>query len=423
MDDRSAAIGSVSRVNSTGGPTTRRFTEQRWVLDNTIRALGMDWDQPRSIYLSAPCGPEASADFAAIRARITKLADASPAFEAVARRREAKAQAAEQDGHRVTARENYFMAAIHWAAAQWPIDETNEQNRFYNGRKRECYTKYAALADHTVEPAWIPLPGGPSLPAWLHLPPGYQGGRIPVVVSIPGMDSFKEMGVSVYGDRWLSRGMAVLAIDGPGQYESPVLGISFSMPAWIATGTAVVEWLLARPEIDPARIGVSGNSFGSFFGTLAAAHEPRIRAVSVSAVCHEPGFHTIFEEASPTFKVRFMYMSGITDEAEFDELRKRMTWEGHAERIRAPYLCVAGEFDELSPLEHTERLMSKLQGPKRLVVYQDSRHSVGHVPSANLGPFPPVLMADWMAATLGGASFPSEKWYVEAPGRIVKTPW
>src|SRR5437016_1174993 len=404
------------------GPVTRRFTEQRWLLDNTIRAVGMDWDQPRSIYLAAPCGPEANADFASIRQRITKLADASPAFEAVARRREAKAQAAEKDGAAVTARESYFMAAIHWGAAQWPIDENNEQNRFYNRRKRECYAKYASLAEHHVEPAWIPLPDGRALPAWFHLPPGYQGGRIPVVMSLPGMDSFKEIGVAIYGDRWLSRGMAVLALDGPGQYESPVLDIYFTMAAWMATGTAAVDWLSARPEVDPARIGLSGNSFGSFFGTLAAAHEPRIRAVSVSAVCHEPGFHTIFEEASPTFKQRFMYMCGITDEAAFDALRPTMTWEGHAEKIRAPYLCVAGEFDELSPLVHTERLLQALQGPKRLVVYQDSRHSVGNVPATNLGPFPQILMADWMAATLNGATFPSERWFVESTGRVVKTP-
>jgi dienelactone hydrolase len=409
-------------MGTPGGPTTRRFAEQRWLLDSTIRTVGMDWDQPRSIYLSAPMGPEANADFAAIRARIARLADASPAFEAVARRREAKAQAAEQNGDLVTARENYFMASIHWGAAQWPIDENDEPNRFYNGRKRECYTSYARLADHHVEAAWIPLPGGRTLPAWFHRPPGHRGERVPVVISLPGMDSFKEMGVALYGDRWLSRGMAVLALDGPGQYESPLLDIYFTMPAWIETGTAAVDWLTARAEIDPTRIGLSGNSFGSFFGTIAAAHEPRIRAVSVSAVCHEPGFHTIFEEASPTFKMRFMYMSGITDEAEFDDFRRAMTWEGHVEKIRAPYLCVAGEFDELSPLEHTERLMKALGGPRRLVVYQDSRHSVGNVPAANLGPTPTILMADWMAATLAGKPFPSEKWYVEASGRIVKTP-
>ena len=80
-----APAPSVIASTARSGPITRRWTEQRWLLDNTIRSVGMDWDQPRSIYLSAPCGPEASAGFAGLRQRITKLADASPAFEAVAR--------------------------------------------------------------------------------------------------------------------------------------------------------------------------------------------------------------------------------------------------------------------------------------------------------------------------------------------------
>jgi len=230
-----------AKPTSHQGPLTRRWTEQRWLLDNTIRSVGMDWDQPRSVYLSAPCGPQAAADFAAVRARIQKYADAAPAFEAAAKRREGVAKAALEAGDTVTARENYFIAAIHWGAAQWPIDENNAQNQLYNTRKRECYGAYAKLADHRVEEAWITMPDGKRLPAWFHLPPRYSGGKIPVVISVPGMDSFKEMSVALYGDRWLSRGMAVLAIDGPGQYESPLLDIYFSMPAWVSTGTAAVD--------------------------------------------------------------------------------------------------------------------------------------------------------------------------------------
>jgi len=45
------------------------------------------------------------------------------------------------------------------------------------------------------------------------------------------------------------------------------------------------------------------------------------------------------------------------------------------------------------------------------------------VPAANLGPFPPILLADWMQARLAGKPFPSERWYVEASGRVVKTPY
>jgi dienelactone hydrolase len=405
-----------------GGPVTKRWIEQRWTIDNSIRAVGVDWDQPRSVYLSAPIGPEAGADFAIVRERIKKLADASPVFETIARRREAKAAAAEKAGETVTARDNYFAACIHWGAAQWPIDENDEQNIFYNTRKRECYTRYAALADHRVVEAWIPVLGQ-KIPAWLHLPYNYRGGRVPVVIAIPGMDSFKESGVALYGDRFLNRGIAVLAIDGPGQYESAVLDIHFSMDAWAATGTACVDWLSKRKEIDTERIGLSGTSFGTFFAVIAASHEPRIRALANLSVCHEPGFHSIFEEASPTFKMRFMYMSGMTDEAEFDRMRRTMTWEGHAEKIRMPFLCLAGEWDELSPLVHTENLMKTVRGRRRLVVYQESRHAVGQVASANLGPFPPTLVADWMAATLGGKSFQSERWYVQSNGQILKSPF
>src|SRR5256885_10587676 len=61
---------------------------QTCALPISIRSVGMDWDQPRSAYLSAPCGPQATADFALVRSRIQKYADAAPAFEAVAKRRE-----------------------------------------------------------------------------------------------------------------------------------------------------------------------------------------------------------------------------------------------------------------------------------------------------------------------------------------------
>jgi len=400
--------------------TTKRFSQQRWALDNIIRANGIDWDQPRSIYLSAPCGVEANADFAAIRARVQKMADIGPAFESTAKRREARARAAEADGNPVTARDNWYMAAIHYGAAEWPYDDSGPQHVELHNKKRECFSNYARLADHKIEAVSIPFKTK-SIPGWFHLPPGYSGGKVPVVIAIPGMDSFKEINVALANDRWMQRGVAVLSIDGPGQYESPLLGVYVSMQNWIDAGPAVLDWLLRRPEIDGRRIGVSGASFGSFFGTILTANEPRIAATAVISTCLEPGCHTIFEEASPTFKKRFMWMSNYTDEAKFNEFAKTLTWEGHVERIRTPYLVVAGEADELSPLEHTERMIRAMSGPRQLVIYADSRHSVGNVPAGNLGPFPPTLVADWLVARLNGKPVNSERWFVEPTGRIVKT--
>ncbi len=415
-----AAAAGASSAARAEEPSMKRWTEQRWLLDNVIAANGLDWDQPRTGGLIAAMGPESQADVAAIRARVKKYADIAPAFEAVARRREAKAREAEAAQAFVTARENYYMAAQHWASAQWPIHENNAQNQFYNDKKREIFMAYVRHADRHIEPVWVPF-RGKQLPAWFHLPPGYQGGRIPAVLAIPGMDSFKERTVALYGDRWLNRGVAVLAVEGPGQYECPLLGIYVTNEGWAEAGRALFDWMAARPEIDPQKIGITGVSFGSYTGTIVAGAEPRFRACALSGTHHEPGGFVHDEEASPTFKRRFMYMSGYTDEAKYDEFAKSLTLDAYAEQIRMPYLCLAGEFDELSPMQYTEDLFRRLKGPKRLVVYQDSRHSVGGVPSANLGPFPSTLVADWMVSQFAGTAFPNERWFVEASGRVVKT--
>ncbi len=394
----------------------RRFDEQRWLIDNIIRANGIDWDQPRSLYIHAPCGIEANADFAGIRERVKKMADIGPAFAAVARRREAKANAAAQADHKVTARDNFFMAAVHWGAAQWPYDENDETNIAYNNKKRECYAKYAALADHHVEAVWVPFKDK-AIPAWLHLPPGYTGGRLPVVISVPGMDSYKEIQVALYGDKFLNRGMAVLAIDGPGQYEAPMIGLHFTMENWMATGRRWSTGSAARPELDATRIGVSGTSFGSLFGTVLtaqrAAHQGLRGDVGVPRARlphHLPGSLADLQEALHVHV-------GHHRRGRVRRIPQKITWEGHADKIKVPYLCVAGEAEELSPLEHSDRLMAALKGPKQMVVYQESRHSVGNVPAANLGPFPPILVADWLADRLAGKSFVSERWYVAGSGR------
>lgn len=427
--DRRAFLRSSSFVAASaaaGGamaeePHMRRWTEQRWLLDNIIQANGMDWDQGRSSGLVAAIGPESQADIAGIRARIKKFADFAPAFEAVARRRESVAIQAERDGFAVSARDNYYAAAQYWGSAQWSIHENSQQNYFYNSKKRDLFAKYAALADHHIEATWIPFQGK-ALPGWLHLPPDYTGGKIPAILAIPGMDGYKEKTIGLHGDRWLDRGFAVLAIEGPGQYECPLLGIYVTMQGWAEAGKACYGWMAARPEIDPARIGIAGVSFGSFAGTIVAGAEPRFKACALQGMHHEPGGFVHDEEASPTFKRRFMYMCGFVDEAAYDEFAKTLVLDEYFSEIKMPYLCLAGESDELSPLKYTEELFKLMKGPKRLVVYQDGRHAISGVPAANLGPNPGPLLADWMLEQIAGKPFPSERWFVEASGRVVKTP-
>ena len=44
------------------------------------------------------------------------------------------------------------------------------------------------------------------------------------------------------------------------------------------------------------------------------------------------------------------------------------------------------------------------------------------VPAANLGPFPSILVADWLADRVNGKPLANEHWYVRNNGQIEKKP-
>ena len=78
----------------------------------------------------------------------------------------------------------------------------------------------------------------------------------------------------------------------------------------------------------------------SFFSAAMISEEPTFKACAVTGTCYDPGGVAIFDEASPTFKKRFMFMSGIVDEAEFEKFRKTIDWHGFAGKIKAPFLIL-----------------------------------------------------------------------------------
>lgn len=409
-----------SRRRRNGEPIVKRFDEQRWVLDNVIQANGIDWDQGHTAVAIRAGGPAAVPDMVELRQRVKRLVDIGPAFGTLAEKREAAAKKAEQSGDKTAARDNYYLAANYWASAMWTIDEVNRKLITLNDRKRATFDKYSALADHHIE--WVELPyRGRSLPAIFHLPPNYRSGaKVPVIVVVSGMDGFKERSVALYKDAWMERGYAVLAFEGPGYWEPPLRGLYVDVPGWAEAARTVADWLVKRPEIDTDMIGMTGVSYGSFFTAIMMASDSRYKACAVVGTCYEPGGETIFNRASPTFKKRFMFMSGITDEREFDEFRKTIDWNGYAQKVKGAYIVACGEYDQLCPLEYTEAFMKALGGPKQLLVYQGGNHSIALTTATTNGPEPREYQAEWMTARLEGKPFNNERWFIEANGNVTK---
>lgn len=397
----------------------KRWKDQRWVIDSVIQAVGVEWDQPRLAYTLYPCGPDGTGDFRAIGMRVKKFSDMHREFAAAAARREAKAAAFEKDGRLVSARESYFIAALLWSAARWPIFETNEKSLAYNTHMVACYDKFARYAPRPVERIEVPFGKGKVLPGYLHLPRAPEPGeKFPCAIGIDGMDGSKEIMCSMYGDKFIERGMAHFVYDGPGQGECNYSGIRVTATNHMDAAKAVYEHLIQHPHIDKDRLVIWGVSFGSYFGLQAAAAlGTKITGAAVSFVCHEVGMNALMDMASPSFKMRFMYMAGFEDEAKFDRFRQGFTLMSVASKIRHPVLIQGGEDDELSPIECSDELVAKIPAPKKYVTYEGERHAIGGSSAAQLGENWFTMLADWCRDRIDGKPAPNERVHINALGQ------
>ena len=405
----------------------KRWRDQRWLLDTVIQSVGMEWDQPRLGYTMYPTGPDAVGDFRAVGMRVRKFADMHREFAAAARRREAKAENFEKQGREVAARECYFIAAMLYSAARWPIFENNEKSIAYNDRMVACYDKFAGLMNRPIERVVIPFGGRrKSLPGYLHLPREPKPGeKFPCVIGIDGMDGSKEIMCSMYGDKFLERGMANFIYDGPGQGECTIREIFVTEKNHMDAALAVYDWLSRHPHIDKNRVVLWGISMGTYFGLQAAAAlGNRIKGAAVTFVCHEPGMNGLMDMSAPSFKMRFMYMSGHDDEAAFDRFKEKFSLMPYAGRIKCPVLIQAGEDDELSPIEFSDALLERIKAPKKFVVYEGERHAIGgNNLSSYLGENWFTMLADWCLDRVEGRKPPNERVFINGLGQANATPY
>ena len=94
-----------------------------------------------------------------------------------------------------------------------------------------------------------------------------------------GYDGTAEELYFANGAAALERGYNVLAFDGPGQGTMIIDHGVPLRPDWENVITPVVDYLLARPDVDPERIVLVGLSLGGYLAPRAATAEHRLAAV------------------------------------------------------------------------------------------------------------------------------------------------
>ena len=327
-------------------------------------------------------------DMVATVARTETWADWLPQWNRTADEQASFARDADASGHRLTAGHAWRRASVnrHFGKFVWMVD-LDLAAAATRQSVEETRTALARL-DPSAERLEIPIEGGTAY-ANLRKPPGVD--RPPCVVLIPGLDSTKEEFFS-FEQSFLDRGMATIALDGPGQGET---GLAIPIrPDYEVAVSPLLDLLASRIDLDHERIGVAGVSLGGYYAPRVAAYEPRVGALA--AISGPFRFGDMWEDLPPMTRQTFTVKSAATSDDEGRRNAMALDLTGVCGRITIPALYVTGKLDRLIPWRQTERQADET--PKGTFVnFAEGNHGVSNLPSRAR-----PMIADWMADQLDG---------------------
>jgi pimeloyl-ACP methyl ester carboxylesterase len=284
-----------------------------------------------------------------------------------------------------------------------------------------------------VTPVTIPFEGT-ALPGYLYQPP--RGGPQATLIMHSGFDGWAEELHHCGALAARERGYTVITFDGPGQGRPCYDGLVFR-PDWESVVSPVINWAVARPEVDPGRIALAGYSMGGGLAPRAAAFEPRIRALLCIDGIYDigqsytgrlglgadtkrrltaesdPELDAITEQLMHTNPlVRWACRNGMwsfgvgTPRAFLAASLAYHLRDGIAEKITCPVFVGRGESDEFF-LGQPEQLMEHLTAPATLASFTDAEGAGAHC-QAGAQRLLCARMLDWLDETLSTPTQPAE---------------
>jgi dienelactone hydrolase len=255
------------------------FNDQSFSFE-TLRALGY-----------APYG---GADIGEVTSTASQIPDGDKTawyseWRALAERIHADADRSAAEGHPVSARESYLRASNYYRLCEFylrvgPADDPLV--REVGQLSVDCFARAAQLMNPAPERVSFPYENT-TLPGWwipadlgtAHPTGGDPDGPRPTLLFHGGFDSTEEELYFSGGAAAARRGYHVLVFAGPGQGSALRDQKLLFRPDWDAVVTPAVDWLSARPDVDPDRIALMGMSLGGLLAPRAAAAEHRVAAL------------------------------------------------------------------------------------------------------------------------------------------------
>jgi len=176
---------------------------------------------------------------------------------------------------------------------------------------------------------------------------------------------------------------------------------------------AAARWLAARPDVDPARVGIWGGSYGGFLVAMGLARDSRLFAAGVDL----HGVHDWTVERARGMLDRSRYERAPDAERAL-EVAWRSSPLASLAGWRSPVLLVHGDDDRNVRFNQTVDLARRLERQgvpfEELVVPDDTHHFLRHanwlaVDAATAEFLERVLMRGGRVATSGQAALPARR--------------
>jgi hypothetical protein len=336
------------------------------------------------------------------------------------------AKEALRSGDKPSARGAFLKASNYYRMAVFYVRHTDPRHTSLWKRSKDCFHKMIPLVDLRIESLDIEFEGA-KLPAYFIS--GGEGMR-PTLIALGGFDSTMEEVYCWVGNAAAKYGWHCLIFEGPGQWGALKAnpGLIFR-PDYEKPGSAVVNYLFTRPDVDQDRLALIGYSAGGYFAPRAFAGEQRIKACIPNTLvvdCGEAaraglkGLHnpqvidTMFSllmRLAPAPRWGFQHAQwslGIEKPHEWPEAYKDFTLKGLENNFRNPMLFLFSEDDIMSVAASTPTIVVGLLDfilslPCKRFVHLFSRHegASSHCQMGGMS-YARGLIFQWLNQTLCG---------------------
>ena len=277
-----------------------------------------------------------------------------------------KAREEEDKGHHLTAAGTYLRTCAHYQHAEHFRQPKDEAALSVFQQSIDCFRRFAQLTDRPkIELVELPFDGG-AFPAIFVHAENSTAERNPAIVRFPGFDTQKELQYLRGITDITRRGMSVLLVDGPGSGEALRFRGHHLRYDYEVAGSAAINYLETRDDVDAKRIGIVALSLGGYFAPRCAAMDSRYKAcVAWGAIWDyyatwERRIKALKEASLPVPADHLLWVTGTATFEDALEKLEGFRLDGIAQKVTCPFLLTHGTEDAQVPMADARKLFDAI---------------------------------------------------------------